>query len=344
MYYILLRRKNIWKHATMWLAYGLLQQISTPFTGTLGEILLANSIIIIQLASTFYFISFIIYQLLYERSKALMILAVIAFFIPYVFIYNKILKTIFPYFNISSQLSNSPNYVVVIQGIWVYFLTVAASWAFFLNHFNLYKLKEQDKKKKTILNRELAFLKSQFNSHLTFNFFNYCYSGIYKKSEATALAIERFSDMLRYSLETGSKKQKPLSEEIEYMKNYIEIQKLISSNVSVEVNLDCDTKNLFVVPYILTSLLEEAFVHGLINSKSNPIAVNLSQNNDLIEFHIEYASAHCSDKKPVSNHHANIYRSLDLFYSDKSKLEVQKYGTINLRKLTIHKKALLYTA
>src|SRR5690606_32500898 len=91
------------------------------------------------------------------------------------------------------------------------------------------------------LNAELAFLKSQINPHFLFNSLNNIYSLAYQKSDKTPEAILKLSEIMRYMLYESNEETVLLTEEINYLQHYIELQKLrFKENVYVELNVDVD--------------------------------------------------------------------------------------------------------
>src|SRR5690606_3460241 len=76
------------------------------------------------------------------------------------------------------------------------------------------------------LNAELAFLRSQINPHFLFNSLNNIYALAYKESDKTPEAILKLSDIMRYMLYESNEDSVLLEEEIDYLKSYIELQKL----------------------------------------------------------------------------------------------------------------------
>src|SRR5690606_12261631 len=76
------------------------------------------------------------------------------------------------------------------------------------------------------LNAELAFLKSQINPHFLFNSLNNIYSLAYQKSEKTPEAVLKLAEMMRYMLYESNEDTVLLTDEINYLHNYIDLQKL----------------------------------------------------------------------------------------------------------------------
>jgi LytS/YehU family sensor histidine kinase len=79
----------------------------------------------------------------------------------------------------------------------------------------------------------------------------------------------------------------PLIKEIDYIQNYIEIEKLRFENVEVTINLESDIEEVIVPPLIFISLVENAFKHGGLNNKNLKIKINCKViDNKMLDFEI----------------------------------------------------------
>lgn len=135
---------------------------------------------------------------------------------------------------------------------------------------------ESETEKKT---SELNFLKAQLNPHFFFNSLNTIFSLSIKKSEKTPVAILNLSDLMRYMLYETNKDKVKLQEEITYIENYIELQKLrLASNNKIIFEVEGTTKNIFVPPLLFISFIENAFKYGVNPGKQNEI---------IVKFHIK---------------------------------------------------------
>ena len=89
---------------------------------------------------------------------------------------------------------------------------------------------------------ELAYLKSQINPHFLFNTLNSIYSLAIVGSANTANAVVKLSGMMRYVLNDASKDWVSLEQEINYISDYIELQKIrFEEAVAIEFTVDGDT-------------------------------------------------------------------------------------------------------
>ncbi|WP_127126070.1 sensor histidine kinase [Pseudoflavitalea rhizosphaerae] len=137
-----------------------------------------------------------------------------------------------------------------------------------------------EKQKKVLeterLNAELSFLKLQINPHFLFNTLNSIYSQAHLKSEQTEYSILKFSQIMRYVLYDTSTEKITLRKDLEYISNYIDLQKLrLSKNVTVRYNVTGHTDNLLIAPLLLITYIENAFKHGVSYTIPSEIRINI---------------------------------------------------------------------
>ena len=89
------------------------------------------------------------------------------------------------------------------------------------------------------LTAELRFLKAQINPHFLFNTLNNLYYLAFTQSPKTTEVIDKLSQMMRYMIYDSNHPKVPLSKEIEYMENYISLEKLrLDDKVPIDVQGD----------------------------------------------------------------------------------------------------------
>jgi two-component system, LytTR family, sensor histidine kinase AlgZ len=138
------------------------------------------------------------------------------------------------------------------------------------------------------LSSELRFLKSQINPHFLFNTLNNLYYLAVTNSANTPSVIEKLSLMMRYMIYDSNHPKVLLSKEIEYLKNYISLEKLrLNEDIPINFNIQGNTEGIQIVPLIFISFLENAFKHGVnINYKPSFIDINLSCEANKLIFNI----------------------------------------------------------
>ncbi len=123
------------------------------------------------------------------------------------------------------------------------------------------------KKQKEFLNAEkekvsveLQLLKAQVHPHFLFNTLNNIYSFSLQNSKETPQMILKLSSFLSYILYDCKNNQILFENEIEIMKNYIDLEKERYEKLEVSLNFEGDLKNKWIAPLLL--ILENAFKHG----------------------------------------------------------------------------------
>ncbi len=137
---------------------------------------------------------------------------------------------------------------------------------------NKWKRAEEEKR-----NAELSFLKAQINPHFLFNTLNSIYSSsIVENAPETAAGITKLSGMMRYISSASSEKLVPLSKELEYISDYIDLQK---SRFAYTLTIDYKVKGISehkkVAPLILISFIENAFKHGVNPEEDSSIKIEI---------------------------------------------------------------------
>ncbi len=170
---------------------------------------------------------------------------------------------------------------------------------------------------------ELQFLKSQLNPHFLFNSLNNIYSLAYQKSEKTADAILKLSEIMRYMIYESNDSWVDLSREVDYVNSFVELQKLrFKDGAAVTITINGEIDGQKIVPLILISFVENAFKHGVANDPSDPIKINIIANQKILHFSV-------SNKKSKTNKDAmggvglnNVERRLQLLYPERYKLNI----------------------
>lgn len=173
------------------------------------------------------------------------------------------------------------------------------------------------------LNAELAFLRSQINPHFLFNSLNNIYSLAYKKSEKTPEAILKLSEIMRYMLYESNEDLVLLEEEINYLENYIELQKLrFKEKVYVDLHVDIDEEGLRIMPLLLISFLENAFKHGVSTDELKPIRIDIGVQKRRLHFKAENAKNQVNKDQTRGVGLTNLKRRLQLGYPDRHTINI----------------------
>ncbi len=148
---------------------------------------------------------------------------------------------------------------------------------------------ENEIKKKEIENQkskaELHFLRNQLSPHFLFNSLNSIYSLSTKKSDDAPEAIITLSELMRYMLYQTDNDQVPLKDELDYIQNYLKLQKLrLANHENVTFNVKGSVTNQKIRPLLLISLIENAFKYGTDFQGNTEVKIKIKVTDDELEF------------------------------------------------------------
>ncbi|WP_456440572.1 sensor histidine kinase [Psychroserpens sp.] len=133
---------------------------------------------------------------------------------------------------------------------------------------------------------ELKLLKSQLNPHFLFNTLNNLYGLSVVKSDKLPSLMLKLSDLLRYSLYDTKEMYVPLEKEIQYLKNYMSLEKIrLEDKTEISFNKTGNTSSLKIAPMLLIVFVENAFKHlGISKNNKNNVLVNLITEDEKLTF------------------------------------------------------------
>jgi two-component system LytT family sensor kinase len=179
---------------------------------------------------------------------------------------------------------------------------------------------------------ELASLRAQINPHFLFNALNSLYAtALNENSEKTADGIQKLGDMMRFLLQENNLDRIPLDKEIEYLRNYIQLQRMRideTHNIDIRVTIQEPKQALYIAPMLLTPFVENAFKHGISFRTHSWIHITLTLDDTRL-----YLKVHNSrHAKPVNDPEEtkpgvglnNVRKRLDLIYPGRYQLDIQQ--------------------
>jgi LytS/YehU family sensor histidine kinase len=186
------------------------------------------------------------------------------------------------------------------------------------------------------LQTELKYLRAQINPHFLFNGLNTIYSCIDMNNQQARDIVVQFSDLLRYNLYEADVDRIALIKEVEFLKNYVALQKARSNdNVSITLDVDYQHGELQVAPLIFISFVENTFKY--ISSRDDPsnfIHIALHEAGGRIDFKCKntFDEAELSEPGIGLN---NAVRRLELLYKNQYDLHIGREDGIYQIHLTL---------
>ena len=188
------------------------------------------------------------------------------------------------------------------------------------------------------LETELKFLKHQFNPHFLFNSINSIFILIRKNPGLASSALAKFSDLLRHQLYDCNDQQIPLSKEISYLKNFIELEKL-RQNAHLKVDLQLEdfcADHLGIAPFILMTFVENAFKHVSKDPElANAIRIGLTLEGQELELLVSNTNRGVSSGTTGGIGLKNVQRRLELVYPSQYRLLINTPADIYEVKLQL---------
>lgn len=188
------------------------------------------------------------------------------------------------------------------------------------------KTKQEEKQEK--LQAELSFLRSQISPHFIFNVLNSIVYLIRTKSNAAEAVTIQLSELMRYMLYEADDVQVSLDKEINYLNNYIDLQRVrFEEDVEINLKVEGNIGSQIIEPMLLIPFVENAFKHGvgMIDTPIIDVLVRCEGNGMLYEVRNKIAPELAEDKDSSSGIGLkNVKRRLELLYADKHKLEIKK--------------------
>jgi len=189
--------------------------------------------------------------------------------------------------------------------------------------------REKQELQKQTLTSELRFLKSQINPHFLFNTLNNLYALTLKKSDLAPEIVLKLSEMMRYMLYECNERRVPLSKEVNYLKNYLELEKLRQGkNIKTNLIVQGEIGSQMIAPLMFIPFVENSFKHGISNSISEGY-VNIEILISDQDIQINIAKSKITSLSPPNKIKSggiglvNIRRRLNLIYPEEYILDIQ---------------------
>ena len=146
-------------------------------------------------------------------------------------------------------------------------ITLLWSLIYFIVHYmENYKKKEIESLiwEAAVKDYELKTLKSQLNPHFMFNAMNSIRALIEEDPESAKVAITKLSNILRYSLQMERLERVPLEDEIETVKNYLDLEKIrFEDRLKYKLDIEKSTQKIEIPPMMIQTLIENGIKHGV---------------------------------------------------------------------------------
>jgi sensor histidine kinase YesM len=208
--------------------------------------------------------------------------------------------------------------VIIINAMSLWLLAIVSSILFTVYN----RLKQTEKER---LSAQIASLKSQINPHFLFNTLNNIYATAIDSSPKAADMVDKLSEMMRYAMKDTQQEFVMLEDEINYINNFIELQKLrLDRSVRLECHIPENIPPLQIAPMLLIPFIENAFKHGVNSEQKSYIKIEISINK--AEFRLIVVNNKVKVQQDMSEKNGlginNTWHRLNLIYPSKHLLVI----------------------
>lgn len=268
-----------------------------------------------------YTLFFIADQYLLKKwSSSKTALAVIALYVIALALFTMVvLFVVNTTYGLSTSLADYIHLNSIIYNTFILTFTCSIALALKLTRKYIRQKETEQSIVKTKLETELQYLKAQINPHFLFNTLNNIYALARKKSDDTADVVVKLSKLLRFILYEAQKKEITLAEELQVLQNYIELER-IRYNEKLKINFTqlIDDRSELIAPLILLPFVENAFKHGVSESRFNSY-INLDIRVEKGRLYFFCSNSKADNIPKILSGEiglGNIRRQLELLYPD----------------------------
>ena len=212
-----------------------------------------------------------------------------------------------------------------------YIITTVIAWWVYLANEEKYKQISNLKTALGASDANLQFLRSQINPHFLFNVLNTLYgTALTEQADRTAGGIQKLGDMMRFMLHENTLHHIPLSREIDYLLNYIDLQNLrivTSEAIDIKMNIPNTYSDRSIAPMLLIPFIENAYKHGVSFKQRSWINISLQHTADGLQLDVNNSIHPERENDPEKQRSGigleNVKQRLKLLYPDKHELVIR---------------------
>lgn len=177
------------------------------------------------------------------------------------------------------------------------------------------------------LEAELKLLKSQINPHFLFNTLNNLYVLTLQNSTKSPEMVYKLSQLMSYMLYESNQSEVLLTKEIEYIENYIALERLRHDDrLDVSLNIYGGLEGIRIAPLLILAFVENSFKHGVnYHLEKAWVTIDILTKQNQLIIKVENNKGKQASKKEYQTSGiglVNVKKRLDLIYKDRYKLRI----------------------
>lgn len=275
-----------------------------------------------------------------DETLTFKILKFLGFLVIASVLFNLILWPIIDVVYMSIQGKEATEYGKVPTNIYNWFVWIV--WYLIWSFMNLYREVKAEKIKNAELQAnlkesQLNTLKGQINPHFMFNSLNNIRGLMLEDVDRARNMLTNLSETLRYSLTKSNVNSIALEDELEMVKNYVEISKIqFEDRLQFETDIDDDSLNKQIPPMIIQMLVENAMKHGISKlKKGGVVSLKTAIKNSQLQIKVSNSGTLQNNKTSTQLGLQNIKKRLELLYGKEAtfhlnEIENQVVATIKI--------------
>jgi len=290
----------------------------------------------ITVATTYFLNYYLVPKYILQKKYFLFILYFIYTFIISITLgLNVVVLTfvVFADFNTGNMVPASFNIIYLIAAN--YLVVLFAVTIKLVNHWyrmdnkNLLLEKKSMEIELKLKEAELKLLKAQIHPHFLFNTLNNLYGLVLSGSDNAPDIVLKISSLLDYMLYQSIRPFVGLNEEIEYIRDYMELEKLRYNNLNIRLSKKGWFEHHTIAPMILQPFVENAFKHGISKDVDNQwLEIGIQLNEDILNFYVKNPRRLDSDTDKTDYTEGiglkNVQKRLGIIYPKRYDLKIRE--------------------
>jgi sensor histidine kinase YesM len=180
------------------------------------------------------------------------------------------------------------------------------------------------------LEASIKTLQAQINPHFFFNSLASIQSLIHENPEKAEEALAAISEIFRYSMRRGQKDFIELREELEFIKQFLFIEKIrLGDRLKIIWDIDEKLLNCLLPPFIIQPIVENAVKYGVEKQKKGRVKVSVKEKNN--ELYISVSNTGSTKIRIVPDHSLeNIKKRIEIVYGKNGSFEINTNGEVEI--------------
>lgn len=281
---------------------------------------------LLTIVPLFYIITLVLVPIVFKRWGVFVYFGVLFLFIALFFGIQSLYHIYFMPFDVHKEFFDFRGLFPLIM-----ISAIGSTYGLLLEFIDFESKREEQLSEQ--MKSELSFLRSQISPHFIFNILNSIVYLIRTKADKQAEDVTiRLSSLMRYMLYDSDQRMVPLERELEYLRNYIDLQRMrFDGDVAIDFQIEGCVRACIIEPMLLIPFVENAFKHGVSLVHDPIINVYFNIDHGKLIFNVENKIGELKDpSKEVSSGIGmkNVLRRLELLYPGKHHIDVTNTGEI----------------